>query len=231
MSKDIIFETLLLEAEKRVKKLVRKGRERKEAVKEVADEMNLDSDEADELEVRVDDAPASEMPAPADLNPEANVITFKGAEQVEQASGILMYKKIAWRIKSANPAFISFDSPSELLEAKDALKRRWDFLEDANRTVASIEFDNLDEYNKVLEFIKKSHMIVELADTDNLSEDIMDELSKPLEEGGKPRRIKDTDIAPKNHAYQAIEKKRDQTDDISGGNQDSRAIKVRKKWK
>ncbi len=231
MPKDIIFETLLKEAEKRVKKLVRQGRERKEAVKEVADDMNLDAPEADELEIRVDDTPAAEMPAPADLSPDANVITFKGAEEVEQAAGILMYKKIGWRIKSTNPAFISFESPSELVEAKDALKRRWDFLENANRTVASIEFDNLDEYNKVLEFIKKSHMVVELGDAASLSEDIMDELSKPLEEGGKPRRVKDTDIAPKNHAYQAIEKKRDQTDEVSGGNQDSRAIKVRKKWK
>lgn len=229
--KDIIFETLLLEAEKKVKKLVKKGKDRKTAVKEVADEMNLDSPEADELELRVDAAPAAEMPSPTDLNPDSNIITFKGSEQVEQASGILMYKKIAWKIKSTNPPFISFDSPTDLNEAKDALKRRWDFLEDANRTVAVIEFDNLDEYNKVVDFIKKSNMIVELGDTGNLSEDIMDELSKPIAEGGRVRKVKDSDIAPKNHAYQAIEKHRDQTDDISGGNQDSRAIKVRKKWK
>lgn len=226
--KDIVFETLLLEAEKKVKTLVKKGKGRKEAAKEVALEMDLTGDETDALVDRVVDTPAAAMPAPADLAPEANVVTFKDPEEVEQAAGILMYKNIPWRIKSSNPCFISFDDEKILKEAKDALKRRWDFLEDHERTVATIEFDNLDEYNKVLDFIRRSNFTVVPSSTESLSEDIMDELVV-----GKNKKIKESDICAKGNAYKAITKGYSTLngDNFSANNRNDRAVKVRKKWK
>lgn len=231
---NIIFETLLLEAETKVKKLVKKGKSRKEATEKVAEDMGLDPIEAGELTARVDAAPASEMPAPGDLAPETNVINFKNPEEVEQAAGILMYKNIPWRIKSSNPGFISFDTSEILSEAKEALKRRWDFLENQNRTVATIEFDNLDEYNKVLDFIRRSNFTVVPTTTDNLSEDIMDELTATASGAkGKAAKVNETDIVAKSHAYKAVTKGYSQLNEkgFSPNNRDNRAVKVRKKWK
>ncbi|MNK39759.1 hypothetical protein D3C87_583790 [compost metagenome] len=234
-TKDIIFETLLLEAEAKVKKLVKKGKSRKDATAKVAEDMDLDPVETGELAARVDAAPAAEMPAPADLAPDSNVINFKSPEEVEQASGMLMYKNIPWRMKSINPGFLSFDNQEALMEAKEALKRRWDFLEDQNRTVANIEFDNLDEYNKVLDFIRRSNFTVVPTSTDNLSEDIMDELAEAAgsTKGGRAKKISESDIVAKGHAYKAVTKGYSQLneDNFSANNRDNRAVKVRKKWK
>ena len=233
--KNIIFETLLLEAEKEVKKLVKKGKTRKEATKKVAEDMGLDSAEAEELDMRVDAAPVADMPAPADMAPDANVIHFKSPEEVDQASGILMYKNLPWRMKSANPCFISFDTEAALMEAKDALKRRWDFLEDQNRTVASIEFDNLDEYNKVLDFVRRSNFTVVPTENTNLSEDILDELATVAGEtkSGRAKKINESDIVAKSHAYKAVTKGYSQlnTDNFSPNNRSDRSVKIRKKWK
>lgn len=233
--KNIIFETLLLEAEKEVKKLVKKGKSRKEATKKVAEDMGLDDEETGALSDRVEALPVAAMPAPADLAPDANVIHFKSPEEVDQASGILMYKNLPWRMKSTNPGFISFDNEEMLMEAKDALKRRWDFLEDQNRTVATIEFDNLDEYNKVLDFIRRSNFTVVPTSNENLSEDILDELAEAAgkTKGGKAKKINESDIVAKGHAYKAVTKGFSQLneDNFSPNNRSDRAVKVRKKWK
>jgi len=235
MKKDIIFETLLLEAEKKVKTLVKKGKSRKEAAEKVAEDMDLDADETGELIARVDAVPAAEMPAPADLSPDGNVLYFKNSEEVEQASGILMYKSIPWRIKSMNPCFISFDDTAGLKTAKDALKRRWDFLENQNRTVAVIEFDNLDEYNKVLDYIERANMTVVSTDNSSLTEDVMDELASAAGKTatGRSKKINEEDIAAKGHAYKAIAKGFSELNqpDFSPNHPQNRAVKVRKKWK
>ncbi len=233
--KDLIFETLLLEAEKKVKTLVKKGKTRKEATAKVAEDMGLDDVETDALTTRIDATPAADMPAPADLAPEGNVIHFKNSDEVEQAAGILMYKSIPWRIKSTSPCFISFDDVSCLKDAKDALKRRWDFLENQNRTVAVIEFDNLDEYNKVLDFIERSHLTVVPSESSNLSEDIMDELSTAAGKTatGRAKKINEEDISAKAHAYKAVTKGYSELnqENFSPNNPQNRAVKVRKKWK
>lgn len=230
--KDIILETLLAEATKKVSKLVKKGKDRKDAVKEVAEDMDLTDVETDELETRIEAIPADEMPSLADLKPEANVINFTNPDEVEQASGILMYKSIPWRVKSVNPPFISFDTKDELVEAKDALKRRWDFLEGCNRTVGVVEFDNLDEFEKVLDFIRRSGFMTENTPSDDLAEDILDELAAPAEDK-KPRRIKESDIVPKDHAYKAVPKNHSVVNDgtFDPQSRHNRSIKVRKKWK
>ena len=233
--KDIVFETLLLEAEKKVKKLVKKGTSKTDATKKIAMEMDLTGNETDELLNRVEALPTSEIPAPQDLAPTANVIGFKNPEEVEQAAGILMYKSIPWRIKSTTPCFISFDDDSSLNEAKEALKRRWDFLESQNRTVASIEFDNLDEYNKVLDFIRRSNFTTVGSETSSLSEDIMDELASKAAEtkNVRAKKINEDDIRAKGNAYEAVAKGFSELNqkNFSPNNRNNRSVKVRKKWK
>jgi len=234
-TQQIILETLLLEATKEVKKLVKKGKGRKEAALEVAEQMELTLDETDALISDVEAAPIADMPAPQDMSPDSNVINFKSAEEAENAAGILMYKGIGWRMKSTQPPFISFDDAAGLKDAKDALKRRWDFLENIDRTVAVIEFDNLDEYNKVLEFISRNNWVVMAADNDALTEDVMDELAAAAGKtaSGRTKKINEADIVAKANAYKAVPKGYSQLDakDFSSNNRSDRSVKVYKKWK
>lgn len=230
--KNIILESLLIEAEKKVKKLVRKGEAKDKAIKEVALEMELTGNETDELTNRVAAATPAQMPSPQDLAPDQNVIGFKNPEEVEQAAGILMYKSIPWRIKSTSPCFISFDNSNVLAEAKDALCRRWDFLESANRTVATIEFDNLDEYNRVVEFIRKNNLTAQANPNSKLSEDIMDELVSTVSKN-KGKKVSPTDISARNHAYEAVAKgySKINEDNFAANDKSCRSLKIRKKWK
>lgn len=230
--KDIILESMLIEAEKKVKKLVRKGKEKEQAIKEVALEMEMTGNEVDALAGRVAAASAEQMPTPQDLAPTQNVIGFKNPEEVEQAAGILMYKGIPWRIKSTNPCFISFDNSNVLTEAKDALARRWDFLESANRTVATIEFDNLDEYNRVVEFIRKNNLTAQACANDKLSEDIADELAASVAKN-KGKKVAPVDICAKNQAYEAVAKGYSKLNENNFATNDKncRSLKIRKKWK
>lgn len=231
----IIFETLLAEAEAKVKKLVKKGSSRKEATDKVAEDMDLTFNEVDELTNRIDALPVEELPEPADMNPTANTLNFKSPEEVEQAAGMLMFKQIPWRMKSTNPCFISFDSPQILTEARNTLKRRWDFLENENRTVASISFDNLDEYNKVVDFMRRQGFTVDADSSDMLGEDIMDELAANMPKGkaAKAHKFNEADICARNHVYAAVPKGFSKLgeESFNSTNRANRAVKVRKKWK
>jgi len=235
---DFIIETILGVAKAEIAKAVKRGKlgeaiNKVDIARDVARDMELTEAETKELIQRVVDTPAAEMPTPEDLQPNANVINFKSPSDVDQAAGMLMYKNIPWRIKSANPAFISFDDPTILAEAREVLKRRWDFLEHSNRTVACIEFDNLDEYNKVLEFIRKSKFTTLANATSDLSEDILDEITIKVAKAGKAPKIKESDIGAKHNSYDAIEKNFSRLDDKTFNTKipADRSIKVRKKWK
>jgi hypothetical protein len=223
---------MLLEAEKKVKKLVRKGKGKEQAIKEVASDMEMTGNEIDALTGRVASASPEQKPSPQDLAPSQNVISFKNPEEVEQAAGILMYKGIPWRIKSPNPCFISFDDSKVLSEAKEALARRWDFLESANRTVATIEFDNLDEYNRVVEFIRKNNLTAQANPNSTLSEDISDELVASVAKN-KGKKIAPVDICAKNQAYEAVSKgySKVNEDNFASNDKNCRSLKIRKKWK
>lgn len=238
----IIKETLLLEAEKKVKKLVAKGADRQKAAKKVAKDMDLTVNETDELVANVEALPVQDIPGPTDLAPTDNVLNFKDQEEVEQAAGILMYKSMPWRMKSTSPAFISFDNAESLNKAKDALKRRWDFLENIDRTVAVIAFDNLDEYKKVLDYIERSHFIVTPITDESktqsgmdLSEDLMDELTAAAgkTKTGRAKQVRDEDITARGNAYRAVPKGFSQLaqKNFSADNPQDRSVKVRKKWK
>jgi hypothetical protein len=103
----------------------------------------------------------------------------------------------------------------------DILKRKFDFAEHGNRRVGVVEFDNLADYSKVMEFMKKQGMMIECRDMGPLDED-HDLQEKMVTE------IEGTIMPPRNYA--AMPKG-------TGGefnvveDQSARSVVVRKRWK
>lgn len=181
--KDLIFETLILEATARVSKLARKGTTLEEAIQRVAEDMELDGPETAELKVRAKKAPKPKMveddldAAMDELSKDdkeeessSNSIIFNTPEELETAVGVLMYKGIPWVSKSEKS--VEFQTAEEVQKAKDALNRRWEFIADQPRVVATIDFDNLEDYSKVLDFIASKRMGVIMGDADDLATDL-----------------------------------------------------------
>jgi hypothetical protein len=233
MSEQYIFNLLMLEAESSVKRLVKRGISRQDATAKVIAEMALNENEAEHLQDVVNSTPVSEMPSPDDLSPNENVICFKTSADVDTAASILMLNKVPWRIKSTQPCFISFDNPACVSNARNVLSRKWDFVESENRNVATISFDNLDEYNKVLAFIRKNGFAVDTSGVEMLGEDLSDELAEKIKKRPKDNKIEEFDISAKNHKFDALSKNDSvlESPDFSHTNKQHRSIKIRKKWK
>lgn len=194
--KDLIFETMILEATNRVKKLARKGSSLDEAIQIVAEDMELDGSEVQELKTRSKKAPTAKVTeddldaAMDDLGSEEgsegtsdategvpdDAIAFGSQDELETALGVLMYKGIPWVEKT--DTYIAFQDASFVTKAHDALKRRWDFVNNDERTVAILEFDNLEDYNKVLDFIASKNMTVLKGTNDELKADLDQELAE-----------------------------------------------------
>lgn len=183
--KDIIFEALIAEASIKVGKLVRRGKSLDESVSSVAQEMELTEEEAAELTKRTKKAPpktkAKETPKSEikeetieeeeSLLPES--LYFGSLEEVEQATGVLMAKGIAWGSKGSDGSghYLQFESQVQLEKAHGALKRRWDFVDKKPRKVAMVEFDNLADFERVLEFMNKQGLMIEFDQNDDISLD------------------------------------------------------------
>lgn len=184
----LIFETLLAEASFRVAERTITGISLDEAINEVSAEMELDSSEISELTTRVKKTPKPKAkPVVEDEEVDdvedtevslENTIEFDTDEELETAMGVLMYKGIPW--VSRGPTSVTFMTPEQVREAHDALKRRWDFINRETRTVACIAFDNLEDYNKVLDFIASKNMAVIPAKSEKevLDDDLDLELAK-----------------------------------------------------
>lgn len=130
-------------------------------IQKVSEEMSLEPDEVDELSSRFS---SSDMPVP--MSDPGNTIYFDSEEDMNQAIGMLMLKKVAWSAKGVESEdyFVSFPDKDTLLKAIDVIKRRWDMVDSSQRTVGLIQFDNLKDYHKVLDFIMKSNMLVTFGD-------------------------------------------------------------------
>lgn len=167
--KDLIFEALVAEAQFRVAEHAIRGVAVDEAINEVAREMELETPEVQELTTRVKKAPT---PKPVREEEEdgmeeiihdepstaANALEFNTPEELETAVGVLMYKGIAWATKEGTT--IAFQNADDVKKAKEALNRRWEFINSEPRVVATIDFDNLEDYAKVLDFIQSKRMAV-----------------------------------------------------------------------
>ena len=172
----LIFETLLAEASFRVAEKTITGISIDEAIHEVAGEMELDKSEVDELTTRAKKAPRvkpvvedddsddgdhtdhedTKELEDEDADEPSNTLVFNTSEELDTAIGVLMYKGIAWTGKSDTS--VSFENAQDVKKAKEALGRRWDFIVSNPRVVATLQFDNLEDYSKVLDFIASKKM-------------------------------------------------------------------------
>lgn len=254
--KDIIFEALLAEASIKVGKLVQKGRSLDESVARVAKLMELTESETAELSERTKKAPPvkKEKPEPkeevkeeeiSDSAPKglAESLYFGSLEEVEQATGVLMHKGIAWGSKGSDGQghYLQFESQAQLEKAHEALKRRWDFVDNHPRKVAVVEFDNLLDYQKVLEFMNKSGLMIEFDDKsgDQLDEDltviedIIKEQTREAEKAAKDGYIPGEVMEAPLRSYRARAK--EGRLDLSGVNvyegRTARHARIRKRWR
>jgi hypothetical protein len=182
---DIIFQALLSEATDQVARMIKRGKSLDESVSKVSKSMELTVEEATELSERAKKLPHKADPIPGPFIEEKKPLTiaalpesiyFNSLEEMEQATGVLMSKGVAWASKGNDVSgnFIQFEGVDQLNSAHSALKRRWDFVDSSPRKVAVMEFDNLSDYEKVLEFVTKQGLMIEFDGNDelNLDEDI-----------------------------------------------------------
>lgn len=248
----LIFETLLAEAAFRVAEKTITGISLDEAIHEVSAEMELDKSEISELTTRAKKTPRSKPvveddedtmddfentdligePSTAD-----NTISFDSDEELETAMGVLMYKGIPW--VSRGITSLTFMTPDDVREAHEALKRRWDFVNHEERTVAVIEFDNIEDYQKVLDFIATKNLTVMLGSHDDLSSDVDQELAEAESDYKKARKnakesgLPAPEMPSQNMSYRALHK--DKLTDVKGLDpvidRYSRSVRVVKRWK
>lgn len=233
----IIFESMLTEA---LKKVNAHTGTLEEALNDVAADLELTNEERDALAERAKKAsklvieePAEEMPAADELAPAAaepapmatptvsgNAIHFGSEDDLDTAAGMLMYKSCPWKSKDKAELLIEFDDRDTLEEAMGLLKRKFEFVEHGKRRVGVVEFDNLADYGKVMEFMKKQGMMIECQDMGALDEDI-DLQEKLVVEGGA--------LPPR--SYAARQKGSSAVDLNVVEDQSARAVVVRKRWK
>lgn len=251
--KDLVFEALVTEASFRVAEHTIQGIQIDEAIEEVSREMHLEGAEIRELTERVkkpipvqeddgDDVDALMTGMDDDSQEEASpassdTIHFNSEDELETAIGVLMYKGIPWVNKGSD--HIVFQDSSFVAKAHDALKRRWDFVNQDERTVAILEFDNLEDFQKVLDFIGSKNMTVLRGTNDELTADLDQELSeaeaahkkakKDAKELGQPL----PEEPSQSMSYRALHK--DKLTDVSSldaaYDRTSRCLRIVKRWK
>ena len=188
MTKSIIFETLMLEAESRVVKLYPKTYNLQKTVESVSKTLELTEQEQSALMGRAKKALSTATlaaPVPSAANAPSSkkpgfdkplTLYFPDKQEGEEATDLLMKKGIAWSVKSTDQQgeFLQFPDEGSFNDAHQLLKHRWDFLENGQRLVANINFDNMSDFLAVFEFMKRQNMLVQPVAGDELDEDYDD---------------------------------------------------------
>lgn len=181
----LIRDVILKEAEELVRERVKKGDNLDKALNEISDDMELTDDETEDLNnIFIE----PEKPLSTPENPFPNSIYFNDPDDVNSAVGVLMYNNIPWDSKGTggDNSYIQFNDQNSLSKAMTSLNRKWDFIDNNRDNVASISFDNISDYKKVLDFINKSGMFVNFDSTTELDEDTaLSEKDKPLDYTGR----------------------------------------------
>lgn len=211
-----------------------------DAIEQVSEEFNLTAAERSALVERVkktiqppettsaaEDMVVSE-PDDADAlktDADGNFILFDNEEDLDQATGILMYKGIPWQAKEkdAGCCRITFDDQTTLKEAQAVLKRRYDFVESTTRKVGIVEFDNLADYSKVLEYMKRQGMMIECNEGATLDEDAEIQEALAIELG--------EDASAVARGYSARSKNSEAVNLDVFENASARSVTIRKRWK
>jgi hypothetical protein len=187
---NLIQEEYVLTAEKTARKYLEKGVDLQKVVKRISEHYCLEPNEQEKLAERL------KKPEPqANTSEQAGdglvedtvlerVIYFESQEQLDEAVGNLMDRGIAWSHKNSDgeKPYVQFSDDSALAEAQSALRRKYDFVESRQRLVASVQFDNLADYSKVLEYMRRQGMLIEYKDNMDLDEDYDQYVSRIAEE-------------------------------------------------
>ncbi|AXH72730.1 MAG: hypothetical protein [Caudoviricetes sp.] len=192
---NIIRSILLTEAEEKIRERVKKGEKLDTALKEISDDMELSDDETNDLQ-SVFNEPQKALSTPD--NPYPNAIYFNNPEDVDSAVGVLMYNNIPWDSKnSEDGSYIQFGDQASLSKAITSLNRKWDFIDNKKDNIASISFDNIADYKKVLDFITKSGMFINFDNSIELDEDVSIDKKTPIDTNGRSFRAENKKIKEK----------------------------------
>lgn len=169
-------------------------------------------------------------------------IWFEDAAQADQATGMLMYKSIPWQSRGMedNQSYIQFDNAEQLDRAYGALSRRWDFIDQNPKKVAMIEFDNLDDYQRVVDFMIRQGMSVDFNADQNLDEDTvyMEKRAalKPVDKKKvkgpvkPPLKMENKKVLPRSFVAKPRKSFDESIEDLVE-KKDNRVCKARRKWK
>lgn len=151
-----------------------------EAFNDVASSMFLTEDEKKEVLSGLKSNPKATKE-----NPYPNSIYFTVPEEVDDATGVLMYQNVPWESKGSDDKnYIQFANNEVLSNAMKALGRRYDFVDNDVKIVGSINFDNISDYKKVLDFMQKQKMLINYTDPSELDEiEITEDESEDNETG------------------------------------------------
>lgn len=211
----LIRDVLLKEAEELIRERVKKGDKLDDALNEISDDMELTDDESNDLNnIFIE----PEKPLSTPDNPYPNSIYFNDPDDVNSAVGVLMYNNIPWDSKGySDDNYIQFSDQKSLEKAMTSLNRKWDFIDNNRNNVATISFDNISDYKKVLDFINKSGLFVNFDSSTELDEDVsLSEKDKPVDHSGR--------------SFKAESKKiKEKIDPIK--NKDQRSLIVRKRFR
>ncbi len=206
-SAKVIFEALLTNAEELARRCTRNGTPLVDAYKLVRDHFSLNGVERSVLAERLrkpDPVQQNNIPDTAKVSEDVdrnNVIYFEGATDLDEATRILMDKSIDWSEKNSDNdrPYVQFNDDHKLAEAHSALRRKWDFVESRKRLVADVQFDNLNDYSKVLEFMRRQGMLLEFSNGVELDEDYDQIQNKAVED----QKIAEKENRPYSQAKQA----------------------------
>lgn len=249
----LITEAILAEAQFLLAEKTITGVSLDEAIREVASELHLDRKEVSALRERAKKVPTPKPVVEDDevdmddlmgdmdgeKTPEVSgdAIHFNSPDELETAVGVLMYKGIPWVSKTQDS--IQFADATDVGKAHDALKRRWDFVNQDERTVAILEFDNLEDYQKVLDFIASKKMTVLKGTNDELVDDMDQALAeaeaahKKAKKDAKEQGIEAPEAPLQSISYKALHK--DKLTDVSSldalYDNTARCLRIVKRWK
>lgn len=239
---DMFLEDYIEQVVKDARRMIRQGTDVNKAIAHVANEFLLSPSEREILlrrlgwkrnKVENTLAESQEEEEIIELMEDntANSIEFTCEEEQLKAVGMLMYKGIPWSTKGNRSGvfYLGFDSPELLESAKEILSRKWHFVENEPRRAAVIEFDNLEDYHKVLEFMDKQNMIVEITATETLDEKLDDEDSLENEEDREPDK-QAISYSPDGFVAYLKDKKVSLNELDVFSDKNARFVKVRKSW-
>jgi hypothetical protein len=247
-----INEHILAQALENYAKCVKKGMEHNSILSHLKEDLDLTLSEYNELVKRLEDKKtvigSSEdnitSTGKTTTKPRNECIYFEDAQQSEQAVGMLMYKGVPWLSRGVedNKHYIQFDDNTNLSKAYNALTRRWDFVNKEPKRVAVIEFDNLTDYEKVIEFMTKQGMVIEFGGEYELEEDTNYRYKKGMParitKTGKHTRIKHLNIGKSSSpdVLRSLQAKQRQIGDLGtlesiAEEKEKRVCRIRSKWK